>query len=163
MTPIFFTPWRYAYLSAGPNGGCIFCSALRQKDPQKALLLWQTPHTLVMLNRYPYMNGHTMIAPKEHIGSFEDLSPQVCFEMMEEAQKLTKILREVYACHGFNIGMNVGAAAGAGIEDHLHCHVVPRWKGDHNFMRVLNDLRLIPEDLRTTYEKLQKAYQNLTR
>ncbi|HPR65425.1 MAG TPA: HIT domain-containing protein [Thermoanaerobaculia bacterium] len=154
--PILFTPWRYAYIKQGSTGACIFCHASgHEGDPFDVLRLGCTNYSIIMLNRYPYINGHLMVAPRRHTADLAGLSPEEKSDMMDLVAHCTQVLGEVYGPHGYNVGMNLGRVAGAGIEDHLHMHIVPRWNGDHNFMRVLADTRMIPEDLSVTFANLK--------
>jgi ATP adenylyltransferase len=150
-----WTPWRYKYIVSDKGSECIFCDALLKADNSKSLVIHRGKYNLVMLNRYPYSNGHIMIAPNEHIASPELSGSDTLIEMLMLVQNCLEALRESYKPCGFNIGMNLGRAAGAGIEDHYHLHIVPRWEGDTNFMTVLNDVRLIPQDLNDVYDQLK--------
>jgi ATP adenylyltransferase len=157
-----WTPWRMTYLKA-PHGsggtGCIFCDKIREpieKDPENLVLL-RGERAFVMLNLYPYSNGHLLIAPYEHTGELEALSGETLQEMMLLVGKGIRALKRAMAPQGFNVGANLGRAAGAGVDDHVHLHVVPRWSGDTNFMPVLSETRLIPEMLPQTYEILLAA------
>jgi len=125
------------------------------------LTLWRGDHCFALLNRYPYTSGHAMVAPISHVAELDDLEPVVLTEMMGAARALTRALKTVYAPHAFNIGMNVGEAAGAGIKEHLHLHVVPRWMADTNFISVVGETRVIPEDLGVTWEKVSRALQSI--
>jgi len=136
---------------------CIFCKKSRENDDRRNHVLARGTHNLILLNAYPYTTGHLMIAPFQHQASLESLDRVVTSEMMDLAKRATRALHQTYQTDSFNIGMNLGAAAGAGIADHLHLHVVPRWQGDSNFMPVLGDVRLIPETLDTTYDRLLEA------
>jgi ATP adenylyltransferase len=113
-----------------------------------------------MLNKYPYNNGHLMIAPKRHVGFFEDLNPEEMNDLMAAIQRCIVLLKKVLSPHGFNIGANVGKVAGAGVDDHLHFHIVPRWEGDTNYMPVLADTRVMPEHLHETYERLSQVFKD---
>ena len=154
---ILFTPWRYPYLTSPKTGepsGCIFCNAASSGDPRETLTLYRNCLGLVMLNRYPYTNGHLMVAPIAHEARlFESTndSLRVLIRLTAEAQR---ILSDVYRPDGFNVGMNFGQVAGAGVADHYHMHVVPRWSGDSNFMTVTARTRLVPEELDVTFDKL---------
>jgi ATP adenylyltransferase len=144
--------------SATKTPGCIFCNALENPDHEASLILFRATHNFVMLNRYPYNNGHLMIAPYEHLSSPTEVQPQVLEEMMELFQRSLKALRTAYNPEGFNMGMNLGRVAGAGIEEHYHLHIVPRWNGDTNFMATLAETRVIPEDFPTTLAKLKPLF-----
>ncbi len=142
-----FTPWRYAYISSEkPSSGCFLCAAAAEPDQADSLVVSLRRHHVVLLNLHPYTNGHLMIAPREHLASPEQASAESQAELWPTVLEAQRALGELYSPDGFNIGMNVGAAAGAGVPDHFHLHVVPRWAGDTNFMSVVGGVRLIPED-----------------
>ena len=159
-----FTPWRYEYLS-GPRPvavECIFCSArdaARTDAPGEPgdidLVVHRASHNFIILNRYPYTNGHMMVVPNEHLASPSASDGRQRAEMFELAAICEAALREVYSADGINMGMNLGRAAGAGIETHFHLHVVPRWEGDTNFMTVTAETRIIPEEFARTRERLK--------
>ena len=154
-----WTPWRYRYMAeaAGQQTGCIFCSALEKKDDAETLIVFRGKKNFILLNRYPYTSGHVMIVPYAHIPDLKDCDAETLAEMMLLAQRAEGALAAAYKPDGFNLGMNLGRAAGAGVIGHVHLHVLPRWIGDANFMSVVGETRVEPEDLRTTYEKLRKA------
>lgn len=154
-----WTPWRYRYMAeaAGQQTGCIFCSALEKKDDAETLIVFRGKKNFILLNRYPYTSGHMMIVPYAHIPDLKDCDAETLAEMMLLAQRAEGALAAAYKPDGFNLGMNLGRAAGAGVTGHVHLHVLPRWIGDANFMSVVGETRVEPEDLRTTYEKLRKA------
>jgi len=151
-----WSPWRYAYVSgAAHRDVCIFCEM--GSDPardRERLVVHRGNFNLIVLNRFPYTSGHVMIAPYKHVAALADLDLETLAEMMALARTLETVLRNAYRPDGYNIGMNLGRAAGAGIADHLHFHVLPRWIGDVNFMTAVGDTRVLPEDLNTSYEKL---------
>lgn len=155
-----FTPWRHAYITAGSetDSGCFFCAAARNPDDPNGLVVHASRHHLVMLNLHPYSNGHLMVAPLEHQATPQESGPEARAEFWPLVLKVQKILAEAYNPHGFNLGLNVGAAAGAGVPGHFHFHLVPRWTGDTNFMTVLAEVRLIPEDLRQSRERLRALF-----
>jgi ATP adenylyltransferase len=154
-----WSPWRFEYVSAGvKQAGCIFCEALKNPDSPDSLILHRAQHNFIILNRYPYNNGHLMIAPYHHSSNPMDVDPAILNEMMELFQRATKALREVYKPDGFNMGMNLGKCAGAGVEEHYHLHVVPRWNGDTNFMSTLAETRVVPEDFAITLSKLKPHF-----
>jgi ATP adenylyltransferase len=161
---VLFTPWRYSYLTAPKSSlptGCIFCVAAAGEDRRETLTLFRGERTLVMMNRYPYTNGHLMVAPIAHEARlFESADPSLhaLIRMTAEAQR---ILSDVYHPDGFNIGMNFGSVAGAGVADHYHVHIVPRWGGDSNFMSVTAETRLVPEDLGITFDKLRPHFEGV--
>ncbi|MGK2856193.1 MAG: HIT family protein [Thermoanaerobaculia bacterium] len=143
------------------DGGCIFCVAAGLADRESTLTLHRDQHVLVMMNRYPYTNGHLMVAPVAHTARLTDSSDEVLGALIRTTAVSQRILSDVYGPHGFNIGMNIGSAAGAGIADHYHMHIVPRWGGDSNFMTVTASTRLVPEDLGVTFEKLSPRFAAL--
>lgn len=163
---VLFTPWRFPYLTAPkPDApqGCIFCNAVTSASPKDTLTLFRNEQALVMLNRYPYTNGHLMVAPVAHEARlFEstDASLRALIGLTAETQR---ILSDVYHPDGFNVGMNFGQVAGAGVADHYHMHIVPRWSGDSNFMTVTARTRLVPEELDVTFEKLEPHFKNIRR
>lgn len=168
-----YTPWRYQFIrSIQPDAACIFClssTPAGPASPEKALLadrerliLHRGQHCFVILNRYPYTNGHLMIAPFDHRADLSECSAELLAEMMTLAQQAENALKKIYRPDGFNIGFNLGKCAGAGVEGHLHLHLVPRWVGDTNFISVIGETRLLPETLETAYEKLQPFFHKET-
>lgn len=159
-----YTPWRFDYIKGssgektGTGSACVFCSIVSHGDDEATFILHRASLNFIVLNIYPYTSGHLMIVPFEHTADFAALSPETSSEMMELAKRSQAILEETYRPHGFNLGMNLGQAAGAGVTDHLHLHVLPRWSGDANFMTTVGDTRVIPEDLRATYNKLRGQF-----
>jgi len=153
-----FTPWRFAYISAGPDSGCFFCAAARCPEDPDGLVVHTTRHHLVMLNLHPYANGHLMVAPLAHLASPEQSAPEAQSDFWPLVLRCQRVLTEAYHPDGFNLGMNIGVAAGAGVPGHFHFHIVPRWAGDTNFMAVLAEVRLIPEDLRHSRERLRALF-----
>jgi ATP adenylyltransferase len=153
-----WTPWRYRYIAdAAKDTGCIFCAAVAANDDAKTQIVLRGAKSFVILNRYPYTTGHVMIVPYAHVADLAAADSDMLAEMMRVAQRVQKALHDTYHPEGFNLGMNLGRAAGAGVTGHLHLHVLPRWSGDANFMTVVGETRVEPEDLATTYEKLRKA------
>lgn len=157
---VLWAPWRMAYVGAPQPPGCIFCHAATTSDRRGALVLVQQP-VLVLLNRFPYTGGHLMVAPRAHHGDFATLSAEQATLLSDVLQRAVALLRETMQPQGLNIGMNQGAAGGAGIVDHLHWHVVPRWVGDTNFMPMLAEVRVIPEHLEATYDRLAPGFAAL--
>lgn len=150
-----WAPWRMEYISGSSgDGGCIFCDYPTCSDPAASLILRKDPRTFVIMNRYPYTNGHLMTAPLRHVNRLEQLTPDEMLELMQNTARCTSALTTAIGAQQFNVGINLGKAAGAGIAGHLHIHIVPRWEGDTNFMTVLGDVRVIPESLEATYLKL---------
>jgi ATP adenylyltransferase len=154
-----WTPWRMPYLRGDNKGpdGCIFCRKMDGSDEEEHIL-YRGEFCYVTLNRYPYSNGHLMVIPYVHVPSLEDLDELTLGEMMQVVNLSLTALREAYAPHGFNVGVNLGKAAGAGIADHVHMHVVPRWTADTNFMPVVAETRVIPELLDEAYARLKPIF-----
>ncbi len=154
-----WTPWRMAYILSDKEDrraeDCVFCAKLAEDRDAQNYVVWRGTHCAIVLNLYPYNNGHLMVIPYAHVPSLEDLPVKVQAEMMTTISKSLGLLRQAMQPHGFNIGVNIGRAAGAGIESHIHIHVVPRWEGDTNFMPVLAGTRVIPELLNDTYTNLK--------
>jgi ATP adenylyltransferase len=141
----------------GPSD-CIFCEAPASRQDEQKLILYRGRSVFIQMNLYPYNPGHVMIAPYRHLGELQKLSADEQFELIQEATKSTTILRETMNADGFNLGMNLGKVAGAGVEHHLHLHVVPRWNGDTNFMPLIAETKVIPEALSATYRKLAPVF-----
>jgi ATP adenylyltransferase len=157
-----WAPWRLAYVTDASKDleqECIFCAKPGEDDDEANLIVHRGDRCFVILNLFPYTNGHLMIAPFDHIGAIQDLPAETTAEMMALAQRAISILEGEYAPHGFNVGFNQGRVAGAGVEHHIHMHVVPRWGGDTNFMPVLADTRVMPQTLGQTYASLKGAFQ----
>lgn len=157
-----WSPWRMAYIISKKGKGCIFCEKIADKDDQDNYILCRGKKCYVMLNLYPYNNGHLMISPYQHVPSPEQLEEDVLTEMMVMVNKSLGALRRALHPDGFNIGINIGKAAGAGIEGHVHIHIVPRWEADTNFMPIFAQTRVIPELLDETYRKLKDAWEEST-
>ncbi len=150
-----WTPWRYSYIkSADTQSGCVFCRALEAGNDAETFILHRAERSFVILNRFPYTNGHLMIAPLDHGGDLGEVPAETLSEMMLLCQKAQRALQEAYNPDGFNLGMNLGRVAGAGVADHIHLHVLPRWAGDTSFMTTTAETRLLPEELSATFEKL---------
>lgn len=154
-----WAPWRMAYIEGPEKKGCIFCDRPKEADARANLVLTQTSHSVVMLNKYPYNNGHLLIAPKKHAARFSSLSAEEYGDLAAALSASTDIVLKVYRPEGINLGMNLGKCAGAGVEDHLHWHVVPRWEGDTNFMPVIGEVRVLPQHLMETYDRLISFFQ----
>lgn len=156
-----WAPWRLAYVkdaSKDIEEECVFCAKPRAGDDVASLIVHRAERCFVILNLFPYTNGHLMVAPFEHTGRIQDLAPEVVAEMMGLAQRAMSRLEDVYEPHGFNVGFNQGRVAGAGVEHHIHLHVVPRWGGDTNFMPVIADTRVMPQTLEQSYEALSGGF-----
>lgn len=158
-----WAPWRVEFIERPPPAGCFFCDAAQAAPERDAdhLVLARARHTLAMLNLYPYNNGHLMVAPYVHVGGLEDLAPEVAADLTALTQRAIRVLRAVHRPDGFNLGINLGKVAGAGVADHVHQHVVPRWNGDTNFMPVLAEIKVLPEHVRRSYERLRAAFDRL--
>jgi ATP adenylyltransferase len=149
-----WAPWRIEYILGKREPYCIFCPEGNGHSDEERLILHRGRLTMVMMNKYPYNNGHLLVAPWRHVPVLEELQADEMLELMRRVTHCTRVLKDVMRPDGFNVGLNLGAEAGAGVENHLHFHVVPRWRGDTNFMTVLGDVRSIPEHLQQTYAKL---------
>jgi ATP adenylyltransferase len=156
-----WSPWRYDYLASGGKKpqSCVFCVGDDQNPEKDAerLIVFRGIHNFVILNLFPYTSGHVMVAPYEHRNTIVDTRPEQMSEMMELSKRAVAALQKIYKPDGFNIGMNLGAAAGAGIREHFHLHVVPRWLGDANFMSITGETRVLPEELSATYRRLSEV------
>jgi ATP adenylyltransferase len=155
-----WTPWRYQYVSqSGPETACIFCEALKRPQDADSLILFRGQYNFILLNRYPYTTGHAMVAPYDHVASLDEAAPETLSEMIQLCQRFERALAAEYKPDGYNLGMNLGRIAGAGVAGHLHMHVLPRWAGDTSFMTTVGEARLEPEELSTTYEKLRAHFE----
>ena len=161
-----WSPWRSNYIESfkeeQSGGKCIFCEAVKKDiSDLNNLLVRKSANTIVMMNLYPYNNGHLMILPNRHLGVLEQISPAEAHELIDEIMLAEKVLRIIYEPHGFNIGANLGRAGGAGIDDHIHFHIVPRWNGDTNFMPVIGEVKVISQDLAESKKRLLSGYQDI--
>ncbi len=158
-----YAPWRMDYIRSidkGDAGACFLCEAAQAATPEERrarLVLWHTPHSVVLINRYPYTNGHLLIAPRAHKADFEELTPEELCDLGAQTTAVIRLLKDAMSPQGFNIGTNLGRAAGAGVPGHLHQHVVPRWAGDTNFMTVVANIRIVPQAMSQLYDELVKA------
>jgi len=153
-----WTPWRYAYITAPAKPeGCVFCEALAANDDAKSFIVLRAKNNFIILNRFPYTTGHVMIVPFAHVADLSSTDAATLAEMIELARRVEIALAAEYHPDGYNLGMNLGRSAGAGVTGHLHLHVLPRWIGDTNFMSVVAETRVEPEDLAITYKKLHRA------
>jgi ATP adenylyltransferase len=153
-----WTPWRYAYVTgAGQESGCIFCTAPKESD-QQARIVHRGEHCYVILNTYPYTNGHVMVVPYAHLDELQKLPAEAAREMMVLSQRMETVLRSLYRPDGINLGMNIGKAAGAGVAGHIHMHILPRWVADANFASVIGETRVLPEALDVTWERIRKEF-----
>jgi ATP adenylyltransferase len=152
-----WAPWRMAYVGGiSESKGCFLCEALAKPDADDCLVLWRSKQTFCIINRFPYNNGHVLVAPNRHVGDVEALTEEELCALMHDTVRAQKLLKRVMKPHGFNWGLNVGRAAGAGLIDHLHMHVVPRWEGDTNFMTVFADVKVIPQALEDLCSTLKR-------
>jgi ATP adenylyltransferase len=157
-----WTPWRLAYVSGGKEAAtCVFCSAL-EDDTADTLMLLRGGSCFVILNLFPYNNGHLMVVPNRHVASLSEATDEERAELIDLTRRAEIALTEAYAPHGMNMGINLGKPAGAGVPGHLHMHVVPRWSGDTNFMTVVGQTRVLPEELPATADKLRPIFERLS-
>jgi ATP adenylyltransferase len=158
---ILWAPWRMEYiLNDTKEKGCIFCPG-DQENQAERLILFQGGRTLVIMNKYPYINGHLLVAPLRHVATLDHLDDTEKIALMTMVSQVVTILKKTMKAEGFNVGLNLGKVAGAGVEDHLHFHIVPRWNGDTNFMTVFGDLRVIPEHMEQTYHRLVPFFKEV--
>jgi ATP adenylyltransferase len=159
-----WSPWRSQYIASSgaahsESKGCVFCNVRADPNNDEAnFVVYRASRSFIVLNLYPYISGHLLIVPNEHIGELDAAAKETTDELMDLTKRSQTALREAYSPSGFNIGMNLGHSAGAGIVDHIHIHILPRWTGDTNFMTTVSDARVIPEDLATTYRKLRGKF-----
>ena len=154
-----WTPWRFAYITGADKApSCIFCDMVARDDDRESLIVHRGEHCFVVLNRFPYTSGHVMVVPYEHLDEFQKLPPAAASEMFSLCQKLEGVLRKLYHPDGINMGMNIGKAAGAGVAGHIHMHMLPRWVADANFVSVISETRVLPEDLATTYARMKAEF-----
>lgn len=158
-----FTPWRFAYITAArqQDGGCFLCDAAAAPGDPERLVVHATPRHLVILNRHPYSNGHLMVAPRAHLASPRLAPAEARAELWPLVLLAQEVLEEAYSPDGLNVGLNLGQVAGAGVPDHFHVHLVPRWAGDTNFMTAVAQTRLVPEDLAQTRDRLAPLFARL--
>ena len=156
-----WSPWRMNYImNHDKDAECIFCKVLQQEDGPDNLVIFRCRESFIILNRYPYTSGHLMVVPYAHSAALEELTASARSEIIELASQAVQVLRIVYKPDGFNLGMNVGEAAGAGVVSHVHLHVVPRWAGDTNFMSSLAQTRILPEGLEDSYRRIRVCWEN---
>jgi len=157
-----WSPWRMTYIESTPaDSGCIFCDRLEEEDGSENLILFRGKTAFVILNRYPYTNGHIMVVPYQHVRSLETLNKTTLTELMLLTNQTIRVLRHVYGAEAFNLGINIGEPAGAGVADHVHIHIVPRWLGDTNFMSTTAGTRVLPETLEQTYARINAGWKEL--
>ena len=154
-----WAPWRMQYIGAEQKAGCLFDRVIEHPDDEDArLVVWRPEGAIVLLNKFPYNPGHSLVAPTKHVASLEDLDDAQTAHLMRAVRRTITVLRQTMSPHGFNVGVNIGREAGAGIPDHVHFHLVPRWNGDTNFMAVIDDVMIVNEALDMTAEKLRQAF-----
>ena len=153
-----WAPWRIEYILNDKDEGCIFCNALKLED---ALTLYKGDRTMVVMNKFPYINGHLLVAPTRHISALDQLTKSEMGDLLLTVEQSVGILKKVMNPDGFNVGLNLGKVAGAGVEEHLHFHIVPRWFGDTNALTVFADVRVIPEHIKATYNNLKPHFDQL--
>jgi ATP adenylyltransferase len=153
-----WAPWRMEYILGNKENGCIFCKAISEQDN---LTLYKGKATLVIMNKFPYINGHLLVSPIKHISTLDQLSKSEMGDLLKTVEQAVGILKKVMNPDGFNVGLNLGKVAGAGVEEHLHFHIVPRWFGDTNALTVFADVRVIPEHLMTTYNNLKPYFDDM--
>ncbi|MDD5132602.1 MAG: HIT domain-containing protein [bacterium] len=156
---LIWAPWRMAYIKKANEPGCVFCKKLKKKDGPENLVLYRGQRSFIMLNLYPYTNGHVMVAPLKHIKDLEKLDTATLAEMIKLTQRMITVLKKVMRPEGFNVGINIGRVGGAGVLGHVHVHIVPRWNGDHNFMPVIGATRVMPQTLAEVYVLLKKELE----
>ncbi len=162
MMDRLWAPWRLEYIQGPEDDCCIFCVDEDPAEDQSRLIVVRGEYSYVIMNRYPYSNGHLMVSPYRHLSDLADLGDHEILEIHQLLVQSQRVLREVCAAQGFNIGWNIGQASGAGIADHIHMHIVPRWIGDSNFMPVLAGTRVIPQHIETTYTLLARAFSEFS-
>jgi len=158
MMKTMWAPWRMEYILGDKEGGCIFCKALSEQDD---LTLFKGNATMVVMNKYPYINGHLLVAPIRHISALNQLDRDEMGVLLLTVEQSIAILKKIMNPDGFNVGLNLGKVAGAGVEEHLHFHIVPRWFGDTNALTVFADVRVIPEHIKATYNNLKPGFDKL--
>jgi ATP adenylyltransferase len=157
-----WSPWRSKYIESFKPGaikeeGCLFCRVIEEVNDEKNFVIHRSERSIIIMNLFPYNSGHLMVIPKQHASTFNELDEETCTECMKNMNLGMNIINDAIHPHGFNIGANIGRVAGAGIEDHVHFHIVPRWTGDSNFMPIINDVKVISEAMEDTYRKLKAS------
>lgn len=158
---ILWAPWRIQYILGTKPDDCVFCIPKHLNEDAERLILYRGKHAFVIMNKFPYNNGHIMVTPYRHCMELADLPREEAFEVMELLQKSSAILKAHFKCQGINVGLNLGEAAGAGIREHLHFHLVPRWNGDSSFMAVMDEVRIVPEHLSATHASLKPYFDKI--
>lgn len=153
---ILWAPWRMEYIKKSKSNHCFLCEVIREKKTKEKFVLLRTKKAISLLNIYPYNNGHTLVAPLRHIGTLSKLTPKEVEELFDHTIKIVSAIKKSFKPSGFNIGLNLGKTAGAGLVSHLHIHIVPRWEGDTNFMPIIGGSKVIPQSLQETYKKIKE-------
>lgn len=157
-----WSPWRMEYIQSDKKlEGCVFCIEMARPDGPENLIVYRGNRVFMILNRFPYTSGHVMVVPFQHTSTLMDLDKDTQTELMQITNWSIQVLEEIYKPQGFNVGINIGEAAGAGITDHIHMHIVPRWSGDTNFMSSLGSTRVLPETLEETYRRIREAWDKV--
>ena len=154
-----WAPWRIEYVRMEKMDECIFCKFPKEKDDEKNLILYRGKRAFIIMNNYPYNPGHVMIAPYRHVANLEDLTPEEVHDIHTLASLAIKAIKKSMKPQGFNLGINIGRAGGAGIEGHIHLHIVPRWNGDTNFMPVISDTKVIVQEIKESYKELRESIE----
>ena len=160
MSDILYSPWRLQYILSNKDKECIFCVKPSEDNDEKHLILYRSEFSFVIMNIFPYNNGHLMVVPNKHVPNLNGLNKEEINDLFETVQLCENMITKVYSPEGMNIGLNLGKAAGAGIDEHLHVHIVPRWSGDVNFMSAIGGTRVIPESFEQAYSKLKEQFDN---
>lgn len=158
---VLWAPWRLDYILGPKPDSCVFCIPEHTDEDEERLILYRGKHNFVIMNKFPYNNGHIMVTPYRHIMNIADLTPEESHEHMKLLQQCVSILQQRFSPGGINVGLNLGEAAGAGIREHMHFHLVPRWNGDSSFMAVMNETRVVPEHLLSTYHAMKPLFDRL--
>lgn len=156
-----WAPWRIEYILGPKPDECIFCIPEDTSEDEERLILYRGEQSFVIMNKFPYNNGHLMVTPYRHVHTLAELTPEQSHEVMDLVKECTRILQTLFTPDGLNIGLNIGDAAGAGIEEHLHFHLVPRWSGDHSFMAIFGETMVVPEHIQSTYNRLKPYFEEL--
>ncbi len=158
---VLWAPWRIEYIRSPKHDGCIFCDFPKENRDRERLILYRGKKAFVIMNNYPYNPGHVMVAPYRHVANWEELTDEELLEIMKLTQLMIRAIKKAMKPDGFNLGVNLGRVAGAGIDGHVHLHIVPRWNGDTNFMPVIADTKVIPESLQEAYDELKRAIEEV--
>jgi ATP adenylyltransferase len=155
-----WAPWRYLYIRGNKDKDCIFCKMIKENKDEINYIILRGEFNIIVLNKYPYTPGHLMVVPMSHIDNFNDLNDKASLEFLRYIDFSINIIKKAFDAQGFNLGVNIGKVAGAGVVDHIHMHIVPRWQGDANFMTTIGDTRVISESIEETYKQLKDVIKN---